>query len=197
MKIIVTSIEPLESRIAPAALVFTDVDGDQVTINTTVGDVSTHGTVVGGQLRLLDLSDASFQDASISVKVAKGPLGDGLVNIGRINATMRDLGSVTIPGDLGVLDAGDGNAADGSVKSLTVRSMGRYGLATQGAGADLQSNLVGGLGALKVAGDLEQAYIVVTGGSDGKIGSVAIGGSLVGGAVDFSGRIETGATSAR
>jgi hypothetical protein len=185
------NIETLEPRIAPAALIFNDVDGDTVTINTTAGDVSARGTVVGGQLQLLDLTDASFQGASISVKVAKAGGGDGLVNIGRIDATSRDLGSVTIPGDLAVLDAGDGNTADGAVKSLAVRSMGRYGLATQGAAADLQSNLPGGIGALKVAGDVEDVFILVTGGSNGRIGTVSIGGSLVGGDADLSGRVET------
>ena len=64
------SIEPLETRIAPASvLTFTDVDGDLVKVTSSLGDLNAAGVAtkvpgpfpIGEQLRLLDLRDASFQ----------------------------------------------------------------------------------------------------------------------------------------
>src|SRR6266511_5648717 len=97
------NIELLESRIAPASvLAFTDVDGDKVKVIASSGDlnaagVATFATVgAGQQLQLLTLADPSFTGANISTIVTKSPTGDGLVNIGRIDAFPRDLGKVTI-----------------------------------------------------------------------------------------------------
>src|SRR5207244_533910 len=95
--------------------------------------------------------------------------GDGLVNIGRINATGRNLGNVSVKGDLAEIDAGTGAGAI-AIAKLSARSMGRYGSAT------LISNINGQLGSLKVAGDVAAAVMVVT---NGGIGSIGIGGSLV------------------
>src|SRR5262245_7455549 len=140
---------------------------------------------------LLDLTDSGFQGADIATLVTRAPTGDGLVNIGRIDATGRDLGTVTVRGDLGVIDAGDGDPATPALKRLKVRSMGRYGLATQNGTGDLESNVNGTLGALRVAGDVREAIINVTdsGGATGRVGPVYIGGSLVGGSADRSGSI--------
>jgi hypothetical protein len=52
----------------------------------------------------------------------------------------------------------------------------------------LGSVITGRLGALKVAGDFTDASLDVTGGADGQIGSVFIGGDLTAGA-NFSGRV--------
>src|SRR4051812_28831158 len=119
------NIEPLESRIAPASvLLFTDGDGDSVKVTSTVGDLNAPGVATlndfyaGKMLTLLDLRDASFQGASIKTIVTKAPGGDGVVHIGRIDATGRDLGSVTIKGDLGVIDAGDPGAPAPALRML-------------------------------------------------------------------------------
>src|SRR5262245_17814250 len=100
------NIEPLESRIAPASLTFTDVDGDKVVITTTgAGTLTLAGnvTVTNGQLLNLDLTDAAFQNAKVSIMATRDPttLGDGRVNVGVIDATGRDLGAVVVDGDLG------------------------------------------------------------------------------------------------
>ena len=196
-------IEPLESRIAPAVLIvnpttatYTDLDGDLVTIKVSTGAFNnTHFTTqmigAGEQLLLINLSAGGFDDAHLTLSVVKAGAGDGRANVGAINSTGHDLGHVFIPGDLGQIDAGDTTTADGAVKSLTVRSMGRYGLTTQQAGGSLTSDLVGGLGALTVAGDMKEASVVVTAtvDADAKIGSVTIGGSLIGGAATMSGMI--------
>ena len=209
MKTIATSIEPLESRIAPAGMAtlavspdghtatYTDVDGDHVALKVSAGTLTPGlftGTTSAGhdQLQLLDLSGGGFDKASLTFSVAKVAGGDGLVNVGYINSTAHDLGAVTVNGDLGQIDAGDATFATPGLKSLTVRSMGRLGTDTQAAGSpSLLSVIVGPFGALKVAGDLKEESIVVQGGLNGTLSSVTIGGSLIGGAADFSGRVFT------
>jgi hypothetical protein len=82
-----TVIEPLEVRIAPASVfLYTDIDGDKVTIKSTAGDLTATGVVnvVGGQLQLLDLHDATFDGASITFTVTRAGGGDGLAAVGHI-----------------------------------------------------------------------------------------------------------------
>ena len=72
--------------------------------------------------------------------------------------------------------------------------MGQFGTTTQAAGGSLESDIQGalgraGLGTLTVVGNIDGAFINVSGGSDGTIGPVSVGGSLVGGAGDYSGEI--------
>jgi hypothetical protein len=186
-----SAIEVLESRIAPASVLsYTDIDGDKVQIKSTAGELTGHATIVGGQLQLLDLSDPGFAHANITFTVTKVSGGDGLANVGRIAAGTNDLATVTVKGDLGAIDAGSGTAGTPAVKSLSVRSMGFYGLDTQGGAGDLESDLHGALGSLKVTRDIATAYVRVFGGTFATLGSVTIGGSLIGGAADHSGELE-------
>src|SRR5262249_31217261 len=145
------------------------------------------------QLIFLDLTDPAFQGADITFSVVRAPQGDGLAAVGRINAVGRDLGDVIIKGDLGGIDCGDADTTTAALALLKVRSMGRYGLATQDVGSDLVSVINGGLGALKVGRDITDALIAVTGDTpaDGRIGSVTIGGSLIGGSNTGSGEIRS------
>lgn len=181
------NIELLEARIAPAAasVEYVDIDGDKVKITASTGPINLL-VIPDGQLKLLNLDDPGFQGANITFTVTKVPGGDGLADVGRINAGMHDLGSVTVKGDLGVIDAGDPSNPALGVKSLTVRSMGRFGLLTQAGSPDLVSDIAGGIGAIKIAGDVKDAKISVTGGG---IASLTIGGSLIGGTGAESGRI--------
>ncbi len=185
------NIEPLESRIAPAGITYTDVDGDLVKISSSKGDLAAAAvfnfTTIGGNIQCndLDVSNGAFDGADIIFTVTKKPGGDGLVSVGRINGGAHALGKVVVPGDLAVIDAGDGTQ---SVASLSVRSMGKFSTFTQPAGADLHSDLDGVFGTLNVKGDVEGVTIAVIGGS-GILGTVNIGGSLIGGGADFSGEI--------
>ena len=187
------AIEPLEARIAPAAIFhYTDVDGDKVTLTSSTGvsaDLGNAAHVVGGQLQLLDLQTAmfgnEFRDADITLSVVKAGGGDGLANIGFINATGVDLGKVTIKGDLARIVAGDAVTADDpGVKSLNVRTLGVLGLAT--GAANLDSVITGALGTMKVARDFSDAQLRV---NNGGIGAVKIGGDLTGNIQDFTGYI--------
>lgn len=212
------SIEPLETRIAPATLVnpttltYTDIDGDKVTVTTSAGAfafanppngtsftdtfVLTAPNAIGGQqLELIDLRQGSgFQGANLTVSVVAAGGGDGLAAVGLIFAPGIDLGNVFVKGDLGEIDCGDNDTATPALKLLSVRSMGRYGDATDPLSAGLQSNISGSLGALRVAEDIKDAIISVTANvsADAKIGSITIGGSLIGGAAVISGSIFAG-----
>jgi hypothetical protein len=194
------NIECLESRIAPASLTFNDIDGDLVTITTSKGSANDLAGAAlftplqdGGQLLLrLDLSAAVFEGTNLTVSAKRDPIlgGDGFVSLGYVYAIGRDLGAVMIDGDLGAIDAG--NAANPAIgmKSLTVQSFGRLGGA-YGA-PDLESNIDGGLGKLTVKSDVSEAFVNVvdtSGALKGRIGSVIIGGSLIGGISSGSGSL--------
>jgi hypothetical protein len=207
-------LEPLEARIAPATLVnpttitFQDIDGDNVTLKFskpvfllgTINNVLKFDTgIVDGdntvkqQLQLIDFTAltniAAAAGANLTISAAKRPGGDGLVNVGAINATGVDLGKVSDKGDLGQIDVGDNDTATAGLASLSVRSLGRYGLSTQGGAGELISTINGSLGVLKVIGDVKEASVIVTGGGDVKLGLVSIGGSLMGGGAIEGGRI--------
>src|SRR4030095_3718872 len=199
--------EFLEPRIAPATLTghvltYTDIDGDRVAVTISKGTIAPTmftfdtGSVDGDntvkqQLQLIDLSSATgVGGADITVKVTRAGGGDGLAAIGRINAGINDLGHVTIKGDLGVIDAGSGSETTPAIKSLALRSMGVYGLATQGGTGDLESDILGALGSLRVVGDVKDAFVFVSGGTFASIGVLTIGGSLIGASGNSAARIE-------
>lgn len=209
-------LEPLEARLAPAATFgYLDVDGDIVTVTTSKGTnqdlaniiapyLSNEGVASGKELQRIDFSQnpAAFEHTDLRVTARRGPSGgDGLVNVGYIDATDTDgggnldLGNLTISGDLGRIIAGDSTTGTAGVKSLTVGSMGRYGTDTQsGAGPSQDSFIMGGVGKLSVRGDIKGGSFVVSGGAaaaDGRLGALSIGGSLSGGSTNVSGFIST------
>ncbi len=200
-------IEMLESRIAPAITIvnahtakFTDYDGDRVTVMVSTGTLTaglfiTASDGTHDQIQRLNLSGGGFDGADVTVAVVQGPNGDGLADIGYLNSTGHDLGTVRIKGDLGRIDAGDSNAVTAGLKALTVSSMGALGIETQQAG-NLQSHIIGGLGALTIRGNFIGAHLRVTGtvpgeteDVDGRIGQIVIGGSIIGGVLPNSGQI--------
>lgn len=194
------SIEPLEARIAPAAMfTYTEPDGDVVTVKTSRGTDAQLAPLLNFDtpaaatktLRRLDLSSMPvvFEGTDISIAVTtRGPAGDGLVRVGDIRALMMDLGKVTVKGDLGGLDCGNPGHIGPAAKSLTVHSMGVSGTAIQ-VTPDLTSSLVGSLGKLTVAGDLTNNIIIEITGAGSTLGPVKIGGSMNGGAVSVEGGI--------
>ena len=183
---------------------FTDVDGDLVTVKTSAGEfvqgdftLVRAGKVRGAQVQTLDLSGPThdaFAGANLTISATRGPKGgDGYVNVGALLATAHDLGKVVIDGDLGQLDAGNGDPLKPAVTSLTVHSLGRFGLSTQAAaGASLESNIKGKLGAFTVKSDLIGAFVNIDGSAndgDDDSGAITIGGSLRGGTTANSGSI--------
>jgi hypothetical protein len=182
------AVRGLEISTDKRTATFTDVDGDLVTVKTSVGAFDTgqfgfgSASVVGGTpLHVLDIHDApQFAGATLTITAARSAAGgDGWVNVGFLKArdgsTGIDLAKVVIDGDLGQIDVGDGNAAKPALGALSVYSMGRFGLGTQGAGGSLQSDLAGGVSAVAVANDLIGAQLRITGGA---VGSMKVLGDL-------------------
>lgn len=177
-----SALEILEARIAPAAFItFTEADGDTVKVSTSKGTVP-HLTdavkVMNGKLTLIDFVSnpayaTEFANSSLTVTVsALGMSGDGVVNVGYINATGFSLGAVLVKGDLGKIVAGSDNAKP-AVASLTLNSLG----ATNAGAPDLLSTITGNVGALKIFGNVTEAALHIT----GKLASATIGGNLNGG----------------
>lgn len=192
-------MEPLESRIAPAAVfTFTDVDGDVVKVVSSRGQDADLAaaiapyllpTALGSQCQEIDLSAnaATFAGTSLMITARPGPLGgDGRVNIGYIDATgtddgtALDLGAVKVPGDLGRIVAGDADASTRALGKLTVQSLGQLGTSTQAAGGNLGSFTNGDAAGVAVKGSIVGATVLFSGG-DAK--SFTVGGSLTDSAV--------------
>ncbi len=205
------SIEILESRIAPATLLpgsrsvtYFDADGDKVTVSISKGtfdlnadfDFSSLGNGAE-QLQVLNLANQTeFDGANISITAIPSKAlpddpfrGDGAVSVGYINATGIDLGVVNVRGDLGAIDAGNTNLKTSGLKSLTVLSLG--GEDTLTGAPDLLSDIVGPVGSIRVTGDISEATLAITGGTSGTLGSLSVGGSIIGGFATDSGQIVT------
>lgn len=193
-------VEVLEPRIAPATLInastvtYMDFAGDEVTVkfskpvlddsNVNIVFTFNQGSVDGDnskiqQLQKLNLNAAVFQGVGVSVL---SPAGNG--NVGHIFADGNDLGKVVIQGDLGRIIAGDDFPNTTGIKSLSVGSLGALGLTT--GAPDLDSFVIGKIGHLDVGGNIVNASLKTL---IGDIGKITIGGALVGGAEDNSGRI--------
>jgi hypothetical protein len=190
MKRTCNSIEVLESRIAPASVVhLTDANGDIITFKSTLGTLATSGPgqnvfddgpLAAGhdQFAVNFGSSLVFNGTSLTVSVTKGPHGDGQLENLIIDASNLSLGSVSVAGDLGYIIAFQTGAAP-AVKSLTVNSIGRFEADT--AGLLETSSVDGSLGKLTIKHNMDGTFFDVT----QDIGSVSIGGSLIGGGGDL------------
>lgn len=199
-------IEPLEDRIAPAAVtisangkmaVYTDTLGDAVHVTTSKGTFTSAQFIFDpntpGQLTELALTGSQgFNGANLVFSVIPVAGGSATVNVGYIDAQNLSLGSVTLPGDLGRIDVGGGPSSK-ALGTLNVASLGVQGAATQGGlSVSTVSNITGTLGTVNVSGNVDgtvtaQDYRSRPG--TGKIGHLNIGGSLDGNTSSGSGQI--------
>lgn len=199
----------------PTTATYSDQDGDLVTVKITgaaagaalsKADFRFSTGQSGSQLKLLNFSDdgQEWAKANISINAVtvtkttngvKTTFGDSFATVGYLNATGVDLGNVIINGDLGQIDAGDPTTTTPGLKSLTVQSMGVVFNSQLSAVIPNQvSDIVGGLGSLTVKSDFYHEKINVTGGADGTIGKIMIGGDIAGaGLFVDSGIIASGA----
>src|SRR4030095_7703396 len=186
--------EPLETRIAPASLTLTDVDGDKVVITVSKGSLELGGNVIvsGNQITMIDLSDSAFANANLKIVATRGEDGgDGCVNIGQINGGTHDLGKVSVDGDLGRIVCGDSEPGKPALKSLTVQSLGRLGIST--GAPDLVTPVSAAIPKIVIKGDLAGAQIMIPETEDtGDVGSITVGGSILGGDQLFSGSMNVG-----
>ena len=205
---VVSLIEPLEARIAPAALTYgtngksasyLDQLGDTVTVTTTKGNFHnatfTFDPGAPGQLTELALSnDFSGANVAFSIKPVNG--GTDQVNIGYIDALNMSLGSVSVPGDLGRIDVGGGSSSM-ALSKLTVNTLGALGDVTQGGqdgsfGWSTASHITGTAGIVSVAGNMDGALSAQDYKSKpgtGNIQQLNIGGSLDGNTSTGAGEI--------
>ncbi len=174
------------------SVTYTDLDGDRVTIATSKGTLGLSQLVFaaedsssyGSQLNSLSFAAQQFTGANITITAKPGPRGgDGRVNIGTLDATGVNLGTVNIDGDIGHLNAAteSGPFALPALRSLTVRSIGMFD-------ANAAVFLQGALPKLAIREDLRAAFTLA--GSDAVLGAVTIGGSIVGGGIYAKAAIE-------
>lgn len=191
-------LDPLESRRAPATLAadgksvtFQDIDGDTATVSFSrpVPAAVAIDTVLifnngfrpgdNGTPQLLQRIDLTGLADGMSVSVkSTGTVADGVVDVGWVNATGKDVGSVNVSGDLGRITAGNATTKTPGLMALTAGSIGLKDLTTQEPGGSLASVVNGAIGSLKVVGVVDGSSVSATGGVDGKIGKVQIGGAL-------------------
>lgn len=214
-------METLESRIVPSSLIsfptlksatWTDVDGDIITMTVTKGSLDNliFDTIESGsglQVLGIDLTDSVFNGTSIDVTAKRhlginGYEGDGLVDIGYINANGNNLNTVNVNGDLGRIDAINAT-------SIKILSLGMLGDDSLPSGVSLYSE-ISKLGTLSIKGGLygsisaDSINTVSIGniyGSDddtgslhvsGKITTLSVRGSIYGGYGNNSGTIDAG-----
>jgi hypothetical protein len=187
-----SAIETLESRIAPATFTLHDVNNDIVRftssssafvstdVTTPLGAVDNHDAFV---VNLTGLTGPHNVPATLTVSVTKAGGGDGQVYVG-IVAPGTDLGAINIVGDLGLLTAGTGSSTVPAIKSLTVSSIGRFP-SLPNADSLVTSNITGSITRLVVRGNVDGTYLDVS----QNIGSISIGGSVIGGDFAHDGEI--------
>ncbi|HZJ17758.1 MAG TPA: integrin alpha, partial [Chthoniobacteraceae bacterium] len=182
--------------IAPNArrAVFTDMDGDLVSLKVSKGtlapgDFVLHAAGLGARLVLLNLSDDGREFSGSNITLTATPQeidgvlrGDGRADLGTLEATGVRLGTVSISGTLDLINAGNGFAA---VESLTLGSLG-----TTGAKALQQSNLFGSVPLLTIKGDFTAAKLLA-----GSISTAIVKGSLNPGGMDGVGIFSTSTIS--
>jgi len=188
-----SNIEMLESRIAPATFTLIDLNGDKIHFTSSshlltssyisevnIGDADHYGFVV-------NILDASFNDSSLTVTVTKVRGGDGQTYIG-INAGTNNLGNINIEGDLGMLTAGSDAMGATAINSLAVNSIGRF--PSVPLDSLVTSHVSGSIKKLTVRGDMDGTYLSVS----QNIGSIFVGGSVIGGDFSNDGKILAGGT---
>ena len=188
----VASLVPAGGVIAPQFEISSDGqtatwvnnDGETVSLTITKGKLKpanfdlTSVPVTGEvTVNLLDISAANFgakfHGTSINVQIA-APSKTGFADIRAINAKGIDLARVTVGGDLGQIDAGDGDLLTPAIRRLQAGQMGFFGAAGQIAGQDTMSKIRGPVLKLQ-PGELLSAFINVVGGSAGSIAQLSIG----------------------
>jgi hypothetical protein len=203
-------IEPLECRIAPALILdgstvqYRDVDQDLVTVKFSknlftgvdaagapldpedeafqVFDFANGDLLAGDITTAQELQRLSFDGLTnplttaigIKITVGKDVGGDGLVNIGAIEG--ERFTNIEIAGDLGRLDILNGEGK--TLGSLVVNSFGKAGVASQGTGGTMYSLIDGNVGKIEIKTDLSGARLEL---GDGDLGSLIIGGNVIGG----------------
>jgi hypothetical protein len=191
------SIEPLESRIAPAAVAidathhlatWTDFDGDLVTLKYSGAAAPTFGKTDSGAGLLVDkITLAASGDYTVSVKAAAG--GDGHVDLGRIDAEPYELTKWISPAaTIAEFDAGHVDkfvsGTLGAVPYTKFNSTGGDGVSKIGVSGNIISSFT-------VRGDVASTELLIE--AVNSVGTFTVTGSLRGdapGLATASGSVE-------
>jgi hypothetical protein len=198
------TIEPLEHRIAPATLVdpstvtYLDADGDLVTVTLSkplftaanvvkLFDFDT-GAVDGNNaaaqfletLNLTSLTDADTAGLSVRITVEPDTVagGNGQVTVDYIDVSKHDLSAIYVDGNLQRFRVGDSDRTTPALDTLSVDTLGKT---TPGSDQKVNSVAFGRISELSVIGDVTEAVVQITGGPTASVGSLVVGGSLIGG----------------
>jgi hypothetical protein len=185
-----SSIEPLESRIAPANLVavnaatktatWTDWDGDLVTLKWTGAAAPTFVSEDSGGLTLLvDKITLTNANDALTLTVKAFGSGDGRIDLGHLDATGIALKSWSSPkATIAEFDCGDTVNGIGSYLSGGIGIVPHTKFA--GSTGDGVNDVKGAVGSFTVRGDLAAGQLAIAAGAGGKIGSVTFTGSIRG-----------------
>jgi hypothetical protein len=161
---------------------YVDADGDLVTIKVTKGTLGRSDIglalplpgALGGQLTILNLFDDGdeFNGTNITISAKRSATGDGLVNVGRIDSSGHDLGTVIVKGALADIFAGDSANTTGLVK-LVVNTFG--GPANPVSPSTIPGGqIVGKALTVQVLGDMRDTSLLAD-----ALGNVTVGGSII------------------
>lgn len=187
--------EPLEARIAPAAMVTIAVGAHNVVVKSSLGTnddlMAALGTqmVLGDTLLLpaIDLADHPiFKGSDFSIV----PDAGASVRVGDLNATGLNLGTVIIGGDVDQIEAGSSSHPGTAIKSLHIASLNEFTTATVANPGT--STIFGGINTLTVDGDFDGAFFLNS--AKGSIKAATIGGNFVGGASQDFGTLSVAGT---
>jgi hypothetical protein len=177
-------------KVSGDALHYVEADGDRVSVRVSSAtllprDMDLVAAGEGALLRRLDLTrlGSAIEGADVSITVKTRGNGDGLAEIGAIDARGINLGRVTVMGDLLSLRVGEPGSATLSLKSLAVASLSKSEVHL---GFLHRISIANDVSKIKVAGDATLAFTTI----GGRLGSFLVGGSMVHSTVFVLGRFD-------
>jgi hypothetical protein len=178
---------------------FTELDGDLITVSVTQGSLMNAtfqllqpGSSDGARFSLLDL-DAGSAGGNLTITATPTDAGgDGLVQLGFLDASGMDLGKVTIDGNLESVTIGDGTATTLAVKAFNAQGLGRGALPAQDSGRRYVAQFDDPVGKITIRGDVNAADVQLVSAKELRVGGSLLGGQRGGeGSIDASGSIGT------
>ena len=177
-------------------VIFTDADGDEVTVALSEGNLAANAlvfepTAQGFFLRSVDLTPdgiagAAINGASLSIKAKLRPGGDGKVNVGTIDSTGIILKKLKVDGDVGLIQAGAIGSAKPAIKELRVVSLGVEQDNLFG-GSQAGMLVEGGVGRIRVLTDVLNFAASIGVGQVSGLKQMVVGGMMSGSRFEVGG----------
>ena len=171
---------------------FVDADGDRVVIKVSNGRLTqdnfnftptTAFRAVGASQAFFGLTlDSSFSGAVVKIKTIQVGAGNGLTHCGQI-AAADFLRKIKIAGDLDSISIGSGVAGANAIDALIVQNLGP----ADGFG---QATFLGGVGLLKVRGEMRNIEMAVGAGVSSGLRKMVVNGSITDSHIASSGTLK-------